>query len=196
MSRSWKRQIPVGPDIGTTQSHQQVDVRSPGANPWNLQQPRARRLIIEVAELPEIQLTIHNGDGQVSTVSCLLTGEAISPETGLADPGNTGWNYETRSCLQPFVGCSSGGKRYLLLEDDANQRRKPRAAGPERRRTEALNHPGDVGVPGTQFLDPLKQRDRGEWGTPCYQKESPELWGSDQMPESIGRRPSCPGSAG
>ena len=162
LCRFGQRKIAVGPDIGATQRHQQVDVRGPGTDAGNLEQPGAPRMVIELRQVAEREGAIDDAYGELSTVRRLLTRQAGVAKPGFPEPGDTGGRHATGSSLESRVRRAAGRKGHLLLQNDADKRREPWATRAERWWPEAINNGCEVTVAGTELLDASKQCDRGQ----------------------------------
>ena len=162
LCRFGQRKITVGPDIGATQRHQQVDVRGPGTDAGNLEQPGAPRVVIELRQVAEREGAIDDACGELATVRRLLTREAGVAKPGFPEPGDTGGRHATGSSLESRVRRAAGRKGHLLLQNDADKRREPWATRPERWWPEAINNGCEVTVAGTELLDASKQCGRGQ----------------------------------
>jgi hypothetical protein len=154
--------IPVRPDVGATESHQQVDVRGPRANAGNQQQTRSRVVVLKVREVAERELTIDDASGEPSTVRCFLAGQTGPPEAGFAEHGDSTWRHSTGGSLQPRIGRAGRCQRDLLLENDADKRRKAGPTRPEWRWPPTPYHAGEVPIPGPELPDASKQCRAGQ----------------------------------
>ncbi len=80
---SSQRQITLRPDIGSEQSHQQVDVCGPRTNTGKLQQDGPDCLITQLGNGSEVEGAGTKGSGDGVTVGRLLPGETGCSEAGL-----------------------------------------------------------------------------------------------------------------
>jgi hypothetical protein len=149
--------ISVRPDVGATESHQQVDVGGPRSDAGNQQQTRSRIVVLEVREVAERELAIDNARGELSTVRCFLAGQPGPAEAGFAELRDSAGRHSTDGSLQPRVGRAGGCQRDLLLENDADKRREAGPTRPEWRWPPTPHNAGEVPIPGPELPDASKQ---------------------------------------
>jgi hypothetical protein len=65
---SIEREVALGPDVGTTKGHEEIDVRAPPADALELEERRARRVIFERGEHLRIELAAHDRTRQCTNV--------------------------------------------------------------------------------------------------------------------------------
>jgi hypothetical protein len=73
--RGDEREIARRPDVGATERHQEIDVRSPRTDSLELDQLGARALVVHLGEPVRIELTRDDRHGQPPDVRTLLARE-------------------------------------------------------------------------------------------------------------------------
>jgi hypothetical protein len=110
-------------------------------------------LIIE--RVQSVYIDCSGGDClcQQPSIPGLLTTETNGQELGIAQAKKALRLERANRSSQSFKGGFGRGKRYLLLEDDAKQRREAGGPCPQWRWPEALDDRVKVGVTPAKFLD-------------------------------------------
>jgi hypothetical protein len=84
---------------------------------------------------------------EIPDVGALLSRESGASQVRLGHGRDPFGRHGTRESLEPFVGGATSRQRYLLLEDDLDERLKAGSAVPQRRRAVTRHHRGEVRIP-------------------------------------------------
>jgi hypothetical protein len=156
VSCSRKREIAARPDVRSPENHQEVNVRSPTADAFDLLELRFHRFILHRSERVKFQSAFDDRLGKVTAVTGLLPAEAASLERCVVELQKAARCQRPCEFYQTVMSRPRRGKRHLLFEDDVNERREAGLASPKRRRAESLHDSTQVGVSPAQ--DPHSTR--------------------------------------
>lgn len=155
--------ISVRPDVGATESHEQVDVCGPRSDAGNQQQARSRFVVLEAREVAQREPAIDDAGGEHPTIRCFLAGKTGFAEPGFAEPCDSTGRNSAGGSLQSRIGRAGGGKGDLLLKNDADKRCEAGPTRPEWGWPPTPHDACEVPVPGPEFPDASKQRNAGQW---------------------------------
>ena len=87
-----------------------------------------------------------------------MSGESGASQFGLGQRTDPLGCHSASEPLQPSISGAASGKRYLLLEDDLDERLETRGALPQRRRAVALHDRREVRISARELGDALGER--------------------------------------
>ena len=145
-------QVPAGPDVGPSQSHQKIDIGRPGTDAFYVDQGGASVSIREMMQSVQRQLPLGDGIRHVIAVSKFLSRQARAFDLRPV--------YLAEACCgkryydggKTVVHGQGGCQGHLLLQNDVHQGSEAGFAAPHGWRSVAVDDHGEIGVAGPQDL--------------------------------------------
>lgn len=148
--------IATGHHVRTKHCHQQVNIASPFADAFKLDQRALDLMVGERVKVVEIDVFLDDRLSQMACVGGLLAAETDGFEVDVIDGEQFVGRY-LADVNREFVKTSlCRGERDLLLQNDMQQRRKARRTIPQRRRAVGF-------INRRQFLVILRQFNAGKF---------------------------------
>jgi len=147
VDRGLKGDIADGPDVGTHQGHEQINVGGPEPDPLYLHQLRAHVIFIHPPQPVHAQRPVQHAFRQMADISGLLAADSGGAELVVAKRQHLFRSKVDRRRRQPVIRRPRRGERNLLFQDQQNQRREPPGPPPDGRFPEFLDDRAQIGVP-------------------------------------------------
>lgn len=134
LQRREQGDVARGPNVGTPQDHQEVDVGGPRSDPRDAHKLAACFVNRRPGDPSKIQLPGGNPPRDFAAVSRLLPGQSQTSQPRHPAGENAFARNLTQRPLQAPIHGAGRSERDLLLQNDLDQGREPRSAGPQGRR--------------------------------------------------------------
>ena len=136
--RDLERPITRWPDVGSTESEQQVAGRRPRADPSNVEELLRCSGIFESADRVEVDRSIHQTGGDSPCVASFLSRESDRSEVRVIESDKRFWIDSADRSFELLKRSVCGRERYLLFQDEANHCGESGVAWPQRRNPVAI----------------------------------------------------------
>src|SRR4029077_13264869 len=107
-----------------------INVGRPPSNALEGNQHVARRIVVEIVKVPQIEIAISERLSEEAGVECLLAAETDAKQFNIGEFQEAPGGKRICRCFQAPEGGSRGGKRNLLLENDVHERGETRLTHP------------------------------------------------------------------
>jgi hypothetical protein len=156
-------QVTDRPHVPPAESHEQIDVRAPVADPIELDQLRSGGVVLHLHESTWVEPALNDCSREAADVCGLLPAHSRGPEGRVVEFAESVRTDAAGRLAEPFVRRAGRAERDLLLEDDLDERAEPRLARPERRRPETIHNHREMRITAPELGDALRERLRGQW---------------------------------
>ena len=118
------------PDVPPSERHQEIDIRAPRADAFQLDQLGVRAFVVHTRDGLEVELAASDRSREPAHVLGLLAGDAGRAQTAFGKRRDAFRGHVTGRRTHARERRASRRERHLLLEDDLHERREARLPSP------------------------------------------------------------------